>query len=219
MRDDWRLRVQFADEPGARQLTDRLEALELAHDLQKSFRDRVIVSRDGAVVFCYTDSRAQAEAAGRAVESVATEHGWRAIQTLERWHPVAEQWESPDEDLPSTATERAQEHAERIESEREESAAQGYPVFEVRISCPSREDARVLAERLESEGIPTVHRWHFVVLGAPDEDSARRLADRVRSEAPPGTSVTAEASVQEIASDAPGATPFSPFAVFGGLAG
>jgi hypothetical protein len=58
------------------------------------------------------------------------------------------------------------------------------------------------------------------VLGAPDEDSANALAERIRNEAPPGSVVTAEAGIEEVASEAPLATPFNnPFAVFGGLGG
>jgi len=107
-----------------------------------------------------------------------------------------------------------------MESEREESRTQGYPDFEVRVKCPSRHDAEALAARLRDEGIPSVHRWEFVVLGANDEDAANALAERVRGEAPSGSVVTAEVSAAEIAADAPGATPFgNPFAVFGGLAG
>jgi hypothetical protein len=64
-----------------------------------------------------------------------------------------------------------------------------------------------------------VQRWQFVVVGATDQDSASALAERIRGEAPPGTEVMAEGSVQEVAQDAPFATPFSPFSVFGGLGG
>jgi hypothetical protein len=58
-----------------------------------------------------------------------------------------------------------------------------------------------------------------VVAGADDEDTARGLAERIRKEAPAGATVLAEGSVQEIAQDAPFATPFTPFSVFGGLGG
>jgi hypothetical protein len=57
------------------------------------------------------------------------------------------------------------------------------------------------------------------VVGAPDEDAASALAERIRAEAAPGSTVTAEASISEVVSEAPLATPFGPFAVFGGLGG
>lgn len=221
MSDDWRLRVLLDQEGHARELAERLGAFDAQHDLKSSFSDRVIVSRDGREVFCYADTREQAEAAERAVRSLATEHQWQLTTELRHWHSVAEEWEDPDQPLPQTGTERATEHAELVEHEREESLDQGFPDFEVRVRCPTRHDALRLAEQLASEGIPNVHRWHFVVIGATDEDSANTLAERIRREAPAGSEVTAETSVQEITAEAPEVpTPYNnPFAVFGGLGG
>jgi hypothetical protein len=219
MSDDWRLRIELDGEDHARELADRLRRFDLPHDLQTSFHDRVVVSRDGAEVFCYADTREQAEAAERAIRSLAAERGWRITSELRRWHPVAEEWEDPDTPLPQTAAEQAAERAELMAAERGESARQGYPDFEVRVRCSSRPEAEELANRLRSEGIRCVQRWQFVVVAASDEDTAKALAERIRAEAPPGSTVTAEASVAEAVAEAPLATPFSPFAVFGGLGG
>ena len=219
MSDDWRLRIELADEKEAAELADRLSKFDLPHDLHASYRDRVVVSHDGPEVFAYADTREQAEAAERAISSLAADHGWQVTPELWRWHPTAERWEDPDAPLPDTEAGQAAERAELMQSEREESLAQGFPDFEVRVKCPSRHEADQLAERLRGEGIRCVHRWEFVVAAAPDEDSAHQLAERIRSEAPPGSIVTAEASVSEAVSEAPLATPFGPFAVFGGLGG
>lgn len=221
MSDDWRLQVQLATEDEARELADRLSKFDLPHDLQHSFRDRVVVSRDDSEVFCYTDTREQAEAAERAIRSLAGEHHWDLLTQLRHWHPTAEEWEDPDEPLPHTRTEEATEHTELVEQEREESLRQGFPDFEVRVKCPSRHDAEALARRLLQEGIANVHRWNFVVIGVEDEDSANALAERIRGEAPEGSEVTAEASTEEIGAEAPEiSTPYhNPFAVFGGLGG
>ena len=210
----------LADDGQARELADRLAEFDSDHDLRGGFHDRVVVSRDGAELFCYADTREQAEATQRAIDSIAQDRGWRLTTELRHWHPVAEEWEDPDRPLPGSDTEQAEERAEAMQAEREESREQGFPDFEVRVRCPSRRDAEQLAERLRAEGIPTVHRWEFVVLGAADEDTAQALAERVRGEAPPGSSVVAEASVADVASESPLATPFNnPFAVFGGLGG
>jgi hypothetical protein len=219
MNDDWRLRVEFEEAGRAAELTDRLEAFDLAHDLRTSFRDRVIVSRDGPEVFCYAASREQAEAAQSAIRSLASEHGWHASFALRRWHPGAEDWVDPDVPLPEAESAVAAERAALMEREREESEARGYPEYEVRVRCATREDAARLAERLRAEGLPTVQRGEFLVLGAADEDSARSLAARIRSQAPSGSEVVAEGSLPEIVAEAPFATPFNPFAVFGGLSG
>jgi|SRR5579884_1888525 len=221
MSDDWRLRVSLAEEGHARDLAARLAAFSTEHELKSSFGDRVVVSRDGADVFCYADTREQAEAAERAIRALAADHRWQLTTELRRWHPLAEEWEDPDQPLPSTAAERAGEHAERIDHERAESISHGFPDFEVRVRCASRQDAQGLAERLRSEGIANVQRWQFVVIGAADEDGANALAERIRREAPPGSEVTAETSVQELTAEAPEVqTPYNnPFAVFGGLGG
>ena len=219
MADDWRLRIELAGESSADELVRRLNSPDLKHDLNDSFHDRVVVSKDDATVFCYAGSREQASASARAIDAVAAEHGWQLEPAIERWHPTAERWEPPDEQLPQSSANREREHAELIASEREESREQGFPMYEVRVTCESRGAAESLAQKLTSDGIPTVHRWQFVVAGANDEDAANSLAARIRAEVPEGSTVAVEASVQEVTQEAPYATPFSPFAIFGGLGG
>ena len=219
MNDDWRLRVDVHEDGTAHELTQRLGAFDLAHELTTEFADRVIVSRDGPEVFCYAATREQVEAARKAIIELAAQHGWEVEFALHRWHPVAERWEDPDQPLPSTGEEVAAEHAELTEQEREESAEQGYPEYEVRVKCASRADATALAERLRNEGYPVVHRGEFIVLGAADEESAHQIAAQVRDQAPAGSEVVAGGSVAEVTHEAPFATPFNPFAVFGGLSG
>ncbi len=219
MAEDWRLRVQFEHEAQARALAKRLQAQDLEHDLETSFHDRVVVSRDGPTVFCYANDRSQAQAVQRAIEN-SNDGGWSMEVALEHWHPIAEQWEPPDAELPDTPAQRSREHDQLIQSEREESHDQGFPMFEVRVKCASHRDAEELVQRLRAEGVPTAHRWHFVVAGASDEDSAKSLAARISDQSPTGASVTVEGSVQEIAQDSPYVTPYNnPFAVFGGLGG
>ncbi len=219
MNDDWRLRVDLHEEGIAHELTSRLEAFDLAHDLKTSFGDRVIVSRDGPEVFAYTDTRGQAEAAEQAIRAVAGQHGWVLDIRLERWHPTAEQWEDPNTPLPATEMENADELAERLAREREASAEQGYPEYEVRVRCPSEAEAGQLAARLRAEQIEVVQRREFLVAGAADEATATALAERFRREAPAGSDVRAEGSVPEVVEETPFATPFNPFSVFGGLGG
>ncbi|MGN6169730.1 MAG: hypothetical protein ACTHQQ_16395 [Solirubrobacteraceae bacterium] len=216
MAEDWRLTVQFEHEADARALAKRLQAPDLEHELQTSFDDRVVVSRDGPIVFCYANSRPQAQAAQRAIENLNGQGSSPEI-ALDRWHPLAERWEPAEAELPSTTAGLTRERAERIQSEREESREQGFPIFELRVRCESHRDAEKLAQRLRAEGIPTAHRWRFVVAGANDEDSANSLAARIRDEAPPGTTVTVELSAQEAQQESPYDAPYNPFAVLGGL--
>ena len=215
MNDDWRLRIDLHEHSFAHQLSEALDAVEIEHQLERSFHDRVVVSVDGSEVFCYAGTRAQAEAAAQLIRQLIADHGWETDIELAHWHPVAEQWEPPDEPLPDSETDAARERAERIAAERAESAEQGYPEFEVRIQCGSRAQAGELSDKLEQEGIPNVHRWSYVLVGATDEQSAQQLAERLRNEVPAGTEITVELNQLAIWENRPG----NPFAVLGGLAG
>ena len=53
MSDDWRLPIDLHERGHARRLIERLERNELEHDLDASFQDRAVVSRDGAEVSCH----------------------------------------------------------------------------------------------------------------------------------------------------------------------
>jgi CRISPR/Cas system-associated protein endoribonuclease Cas2 len=83
----------------------------------------------------------------------------------------------------------------------------------VRIKCTSRQAARELRDRLRAEGLPSVQRSNYVLVGARDEDSANALAERVRAEAPPGSIVTTEGTAATVLA----AVGPNPFAIFGGL--
>jgi hypothetical protein len=216
MADDWRLQVSVFEHGTAHALTERLAAGKLGDDLEESFGKRLIVSADPPDVFVYAGDREQAEAAERTIRSVAGEHGWDVEIGLKHWHPTAEEWEDPDKPLPATDAERLAEHQELLAQEREDSAARGYPEYEVRIECPSHRDTVKLDKRLHEEGFPTVRRWKYLLVGAADEDSANALADRLRAEAPQGSTVTAEASLRQTYDDEP---TRGSFAIFGGLGG
>jgi hypothetical protein len=84
----------------------------------------------------------------------------------------------------------------------------------VRIDLPSHKEARELVERLDAEGLRSVHRWKYVLLGAADEDSANELAERVRAEVPAGSKVAVEGTWREVYAE----RPRSPFTFLGGLA-
>ncbi|HWF33789.1 MAG TPA: hypothetical protein VG295_00405 [Solirubrobacteraceae bacterium] len=212
MSDDWRLRIDLHDDRAAVKLTELLEKSE--HELEGDFDDRVVVSRDGSEVFCYTGTRSLAERVEALVRSLASENGWEIETDLRRWHPAAEEWEDPDKPLPTGPDESA-EHAELIEREREEVAERGYPEFEVRVELPSHRDAVAFVEKLREEGLPYVQRWKYVLIGASDEDAAAALAQRLRVEAPPGSKVQVEGTWQALRAE----LPFNRFAVFGGMAG
>ncbi len=106
-----------------------------------------------------------------------------------------------------------------MESERQESLAHGFPEFEVRVRCGSRHEAEALAERLRSEDIRCVHRWQFVVVGRARRGHGARTGRTDPLRGACGLHGHGRGEHPEAVSEAPLATPFSPFAVFGGLGG
>jgi len=215
MSDDWRLRIDLHEQGHAHTLIERLEAIELKHDLGTSFDDRVVVWRDGTELFFYAGTRDQAERAEQMIRALASEHGWHVDSELRHWHPSAEDWEDPDKPLPESDAERARERAVLMQREREESEARGYPEFEVRIRCRSHREALEFADRLRGEGVPSVQRSRYLLVGTVDEDSANALAARVRGEAPTGSVVAVEGTQKALFAG----LPPNPFAILGGLGG
>jgi len=214
MNDDWRIRVDLVEESVSDALHDRLDAAELEHDLSRNFDDRVIVSRNGTSIFLYAGDREQAEKARTLVEQLAQKEQEEVNVTFTRWHPEAEEWRPADEPLPGGGGATAVEHAARVARERQETAESGYPEYEVRVDLPSHREAKELVERLSAEGLRSVHRWKYVLLGTADEDSANELAERVRAEVPPGSKVAVEGTWREAYAE----RSRSPFAFLGGLA-
>lgn len=196
-------------------MVERLEARELEDDLSDAFHDRIIVSRNGARIFLYAGSREQAEQARALLAALDEKHDWSLAMDLKRWHPEASSWRDPDEELPETAKAREAEHQALIAAERKQVEEQGYPEFEVRVDLPSRHEALRFAEELRKEGLPTVHRWKFLLVGATDEDNAKSIADRIQREAPPGSQVAVEGTWKAAYAE----RPPNPFAFFGGLGG
>jgi hypothetical protein len=215
MNDDWRLEADLHNPGQARALTEQLQTPELEHDLERAYQDRVVVSSDGPVVFCYAASREQAERTETVIRRLAVDAGWELETQLRHWHPTAEEWEDPDTPEARSDAEQAAERDQLMARERAESLAQGYPEFEVRVQCQSHAETVELSQRLGHEGLESVHRWRYLLLGALDQDSANALAQRLGSELPSGATVTVEATGRAVL-DEQGSNPF---AVLGGLAG
>ena len=175
MSDEWRIRIELAEEGHAETLLGRLgldlssdEAKRLARELQGH---RLPVSRDENELFVYAASQGQAEQARRIIETELAEEGIEAqVSEIERWLPDEERWSG----------EPPQETWEEEELER------GYAPWEVRVELQSRERAGELAEKLEGEGYDVVKRSTYLLVGAASEDEARALAQRLHGEAEPG---------------------------------
>ena len=192
--DDWRITIEV-EESEADGVLDRLagelgaEARELAADLKQR---RLSVSRDGDTIFVYAGSQADAEKALAVVESELRENGTEAkTSKVEHWLEAEERW---DDEPPGETWE-------------EEALDEGFAPWEVRVECGSRQEARDLAERLESEGYKPLRQFHYLIVGTASHEDAEVLATRLHGEVEVGGEVVLEAMSK---------TP-SPFAIFGGL--
>jgi hypothetical protein len=215
MNDDWRVRVICPTTATAVALSEELRSGSVEHELANSAGERVIVSVEQHELFLYASTRDQAEKAADAIKRLAATAGVSVSSELRRWHPIAEEWEDPQSPLPATTAEVSAEYAEETERERAESAAMHFSEFEVRVQCPSHSDVVALAATLRAEGIPSLRRWHYLLIGLPDEASADALAKRITPELPAGSTVETEATVRAVEAETPG----NPFAIFGGMGG
>jgi hypothetical protein len=213
MADDWRVTIDFDDEGDGTQFAEWLAALEFEDRERNELGDRVIASRDGPRVFLYTDSEDRARAVYQTVSARIESEGLSAITSLERWHPVELAWKDGSVPMPGTEEELEAEHERLQEREAADSFEKGRSEWEVRVELASHEDTDALAERLESEGVPVVRRYTFLLAGAVNEDDARALAERLAREVPAGAKIAVEPGgglVWEVA-------PRNPFVIFGGL--
>jgi hypothetical protein len=191
--DDWRIRIEVAEDEHATGLLDRLagelgsEARELAEELMER---RLAVSRAGETVFVYADSRTEAEQAHKVVEAELRENGIEArTSCIEHWLDDEDRWD----DEPPTGTWE------------EEELRRGYAPWEVRVECTSRQEASKLADQLEQEGYKPERRFQYLIVGTASREDADSLAARLHGDVEPGGELVYEAS------------PANPFAIFGGL--
>jgi hypothetical protein len=189
--DDWRIRIEVEDQH--ERLLERLgvelddEARELARELEGR---RLAVSRDGDTVFVYAATRAEADRAHAVIEAELRAGDIEArTSKVEHWLEAEERW---DDEPPGETWE-------------EEELERGYAPWEVRVECPSRQEAQALAEQLQTEGYKPERRFQFLIVGTESKEDADALATRVHGEVEAGGEL-----VHEV-------VPANPFAFFGGL--
>ena len=191
--DDWRIRIEVEEEEHARGFLERLtgdldsEARELAKDLASH---RLAVSHDGNTVYVYAPTRAAAEQAHAVAEAELRAHDIKArTSRVEHWLDEEDRW---DDEPPGETWE-------------EEELERGFAPWEVRVECPSREEAGELAERLEAEGYKPERRSQYLIVGTASREEAEALATRLHGEVEPGGQLVYEVE------------PANPFAIFGGM--
>ena len=174
--DDLRIRIEVEEEEHAAGFLERLtgdldpEARELARDLESH---RLAVSRDGDTVFVYAATRAAAEQAHPSSRPSSARTGIEArTSQVEHWLDEEDRW---DDEPPGETWE-------------EEELDRGFAPWEVRVECPSREEADALADAARNRGLqagaalPVPDRRHREPggRGRPGNPAARRGRGRRR---------------------------------------
>lgn len=199
MADDWRIRIEVEEEEHAAGFLERLtgdlgsEARDLAKNLESH---RLAVSRDEDTVYVYAATRAAAESAHAVVEAELREHKIEArTSKVEHWIDEEDRW---DDEPPGETWE-------------EEELDRGFAPWEVRVETSSPDEARKLAQQLESEGYKPERRFQYLIVGTASREDADTLATRLHGQVEAGGEVAAEAWETR-----PGNRWFS---LFGGLGG
>jgi hypothetical protein len=191
--NDWRVTVRLPTEDQAGQAMRHLSAHTVEAEVQRRLGGRVVVGTDGShELFLYARSQDAAAGARDSVQALLAGHGMQAEYSLDRWHPVAEDWESGDVALPGTPAEVETERRRLDAEETAESLASGVALFEVRVQVSAHRDAVALANKLRAAGYPVVRRWRFLVVGADNADQADEFAAAIRQQAPAGAVVTTQ---------------------------
>jgi hypothetical protein len=191
--NDWRVTVRLHAGQQAGNAVEHLNAHKVEKEVQTRLGGRVVVGADGgSELFLYAHSQDAAAVAQQSVSDLLSSHGIGADYTVERWHPIAEEWEPADVPLPSTAAAVQAEHRQLGAEETSESVSSGVAMFEVRVQLTSHRESVALAARLAAEGYSVVRRWRFLVVGANNEDQAAQFAAAIRQEAPADAVITTE---------------------------
>jgi hypothetical protein len=189
--DDWRVTISLT---GQEQAAAPASLPEVEEDIRRQLGRGVAVGAGDTQIFLYAGTEADATNAERTALDALARHDLQATAVLHRWHPIEEEWETPDVAMPQTEAERQAEHQHLEDAESAESQASGMARWQVRVELHSHHQAVALARKLENEGQPVVRRWKFLVVGASNEDQATELAAQIRREAPPDAAVHAEQS-------------------------
>ena len=189
---DWRVTISLTGQAHVEQARQSFSEQEVEEDVRQRLGRNIVVGAGDSEIFLYAGTELAATEAERTAREVLGKLGIEAEFALHRWHPIEEEWQSPDVAMPQTEAEREAEHQRLEAAETVESLDAGTSLFQVRAELPSHREAVALAHKLEGEGYAVVRRWKFLVAGANNEDDAQALAEHIRQEAPPGATVCAE---------------------------
>lgn len=200
---DWRVTILLTGQEHVGQARRSLSMTEVEQDVRPRLGRNIVVSSGDSQIFLYAGTELAAAEAERAAREVLGQLGIEAEFAVHRWHPIEEEWQSPDVAMPRTEAERQAEHQRLEDAETADSLATGTAQWQARVELRSHREAVALADKLRDEGYAVVRRWKFLIVGANTEDDARALAGRIKQEAPADAQVRAEPSGVRL--------PFIPF--------
>ena len=189
---DWRVTISLTGQAHVEQARQSISEQEVEQDVRQKLGRNIVVGAGDSEIFLYAGTELAATEAEQTAREVLGQLGIEAEFALHRWHPIEEEWQSPDVAMPQTEAERQAEHQRLEDAETADSVAAGSAGWQARVELESHREAVALAHKLQGEGHPVVRRWKFLVAGANNEDDAQALAEHIRQEAPPGTTVVAE---------------------------
>ena len=189
---DWRVTISLSGQANIEQARQSFSEQEVEQDVRRRLGHNIVIGTGDSQIFLYAGTELAASEAERTAREVLGQLGIEAEFAVHRWHPIEEEWQSPDVAMPQTEAERQAEHQRLEEAEAAESRAAGAALWQARAELPSHREAVDLAHKLQGEGYTVVRRWKFLIVGANSDDDARALAEHIRQEAPSGAEVTAE---------------------------
>ena len=189
---DWRVTISLTGQAHVEQARQSFSEHEVEQDVRQRLGRNIVVGAGDSQIFLYAGTELAAIQAERTARDVLGKLGIEAEFALHRWHPIEEEWQSPDVAMPQTEAERQAEHQRLEDAETADSRAAGTALWQARVELGSHRDAVALAHKLQGEGYPVVRRWRFLIVGANNDDDARALAEHIKQEAPPGAQVCAE---------------------------
>jgi hypothetical protein len=189
---DWRVTITLSGQANVEQARQSFSEQEVEQDVHRRLGHNIVVGSGDSQIFLYAGTELAASEAERTAREVLGQLGIEAEFAVHRWHPIEEEWQSPDVAMPQTEAEREAEHQRLEAAETVESVDFGSALFQVRAELPSHREAVALAHKLQGEGYTVVRRWKFLIVGANNDDDAQALAEHIRQDAPADAEVTAE---------------------------
>src|SRR5215471_12814095 len=149
---DWRVTISLTGQAHVEQARQSISEQEVEQDVRQRLGRNIVVGAGDSQIFLYAGTELAATEAERTARDVLGQLGIEAEFALHRWHPIEEEWQSPDVAMPRTEAERQAEHERLEDAETADSVATGIAHWQARAEFPSHRDAVALAGTLQHEG-------------------------------------------------------------------